>query len=441
MSRHTISGWRNYTFSEIAKKEKFAIVDGPFGTQLHSDEYTENGVPVVRIENLSFSGKFKPENIVFISEKKADQLKRSRVVPGDLIIAKTGATIGKSGMFPDAYNNGIIASSCMKVSCDRSIADPKLILYMIVWEEGQKKILEGAGGSTRTSINIGPFSDIQLYLPESIFEQHKIAEILTAVDDAIEQTEALIHKYQRIKQGLMQDLLTRGVDENGELRPYPNMRPDLYKRSELGWIPTGWKIQKISDFAIVKGGKRLPVGAQFEEDITPFPYIRVTDFYDFTVDPSSIKYISTDLHEVIKRYVISISDVYISIAGTIGLTGTIPEKLDGANLTENAARITQINGVNNRFLAYFLGSYLAQKQISALIGTTTQPKLALERIEQIRVLIPNSEEQTRIIKVLNAIIGTIDRIQKEQKKLLSLKQGLMQDLLTGKVRVNALLEQ
>lgn len=271
-------------------------------------------------------------------------------------------------------------------------------------------------------------------------EQRKIAEILTTVDGAIEQTEALIRKYQRIKQGLMQDLLTRGVDENGELRPYPNMRPDLYKRSELGWIPTGWKIQKISEFAIVKGGKRLPVGAQFEEDITPFPYIRVTDFYDFTVDPSSIKYISTDLHEVIKRYVISVSDVYISIAGTIGLTGTIPEKLDGANLTENAARITQINGVNNRFLAYFLGSYLAQKQISALIGTTTQPKLALERIEQIRVLIPNYEEQIRIIKVLNEIIGTIDRIQKEQKKLLSLKQGLMQDLLTGKVRVNALLD-
>ena len=89
---------------------------------------------------------------------------------------------------------------------------------MIVWENGQKKILEGAGGSTRTSINIGPFSDIRLLIPESISEQHKIAEILTTVDDAIEQTEALIRKHQRIKQGLMQDLLTRGIDENGELR-------------------------------------------------------------------------------------------------------------------------------------------------------------------------------------------------------------------------------
>jgi hypothetical protein len=120
-----ISSWQEYSFSEIAKKDKFAIVDGPFGTQLHSDEYTETGIPLVRIENLSYSGKFSPENLVFISEKKAKQLNRSRVVPDDLIIAKTGATIGKSGMFPNMVNNGIIASSCMKVSCDPNKVDPK----------------------------------------------------------------------------------------------------------------------------------------------------------------------------------------------------------------------------------------------------------------------------------------------------------------------------
>ena len=112
-SENLTSLWREYSFSEIAKKDKFAIVDGPFGTQLHSDEYTETGIPLVRIENLSFSGKFSPENLVFISEKKANQLNRSRVVPGDLIIAKTGATIGKSGMFPKTFTDGIIASSCM----------------------------------------------------------------------------------------------------------------------------------------------------------------------------------------------------------------------------------------------------------------------------------------------------------------------------------------
>lgn len=241
-NKSPISSWQEYSFSEIAKKDKFAIVDGPFGTQLHSDEYTETGIPLVRIENLSFSGKFSPENLVFISEKKANQLNRSRVVPGDLIIAKTGATIGKSGVFPKTFIDGIIASSCLKVSCDPNIVDPKLILYMIVWENGQKKILEGAGGSTRTSINIGPFSDIRLFLPESKSEQRKIAEILTTVDGAIEQTEALIRKYQRIKQGLMQDLLTRGIDENGNIR---NIESSTFIECRYGRIPGSWQISTL----------------------------------------------------------------------------------------------------------------------------------------------------------------------------------------------------
>ena len=102
------SSWQEYSFLEIAKNDKFAIVDGPFGTQLHSDEYTETGIPLVRIENLSFSGKFCPANLAFISERKAKQLNRSRVVPDDLIIAKTGATIGKSGMFPKTFTDGLL---------------------------------------------------------------------------------------------------------------------------------------------------------------------------------------------------------------------------------------------------------------------------------------------------------------------------------------------
>lgn len=444
MSRHPISGWRNYTFSEIAKKEKFAIVDGPFGTQLHSDEYTENGVPVVRIENLSFSGRFKPDNLVFISEKKAEQLKRSRVVPGDLIIAKTGATIGKSGMFPDAFNSGIIASSCMKISCDTNFVDPKLILYMIVWEEGQKKILEGAGGSTRTSINIGPFSNIQLYLPESKSEQRKIAEILTAVDDAIEQTEALIHKYQRIKQGLMQDLLTRGVDEKGCLRPPPELAPHLYIQTPQGWLPKGWEIKAVDDLSVYVGSGITPRGGSEVYGSEGVMFIRSQNVTFEGLLLNDVAYIDDKIHQSMCRSEIFPYDVLINITGaSIGRCCVFPDGLGRANVNQHvcAIRFASPNYYDAYYLSYVLSSWVGQSQIDKLNAGGNRQGLNYQQLRSFQILWPERSERKIIVDILKRNDELITIEKNNHLKLLSLKQGLMQDLLTGKVRVNALLEQ
>lgn len=428
MSRHPISGWRNYTFSEIAKKEKFAIVDGPFGTQLHSDEYTENGVPVVRIENLSFSGRFKPDNLVFISEKKAEQLKRSRVVPGDLIIAKTGATIGKSGMFPDAFNSGIIASSCMKISCDTNFVDPKLILYMIVWEEGQKKILEGAGGSTRTSINIGPFSNIQLYLPESKSEQRKIAEILTAVDDAIEQTEALIRKYQRIKQGLMQDLFTRGVGENGELRCESKHR---FKDSEIGHIPYHWEVTDFEHLVNNITARWIPRNSGVS-----FPCLNLENI------ESEIGYVngfSDAIENASTKTIFHKEDILFGKLRPYLKKYWIAD-VDGVCTTEILVFRAQRNN-DPRYIYYLVQNQrFINYTISSSFGTK-MPRTSWDIIKRYKIGKPDFEEQKRISKILFTIDSQIETNRVELLKLNSLKQGLMQDLLTGKVRVNALLEQ
>ncbi len=109
--------------ADIASNDRFAIVDGPFGTQLHANEYVDEGTPLVRVTNTSFQGKFLQDKLVFITEKKAQQLERSKVIPGDIVVAKTGATIGKSGVFPSIWTNGIIASSCIKITVDAAKAD------------------------------------------------------------------------------------------------------------------------------------------------------------------------------------------------------------------------------------------------------------------------------------------------------------------------------
>jgi len=122
------------TLDEISDRAKaFPIVDGPFGTQLRAEEYQPQGVPLVRVTNLSFEGDFSYENLVFISEEKAAEIRRSEVFQDDIIVAKTGATIGKCALFP--FARGVIASSCIKISVDRAKADPRFLLHCFVSPE------------------------------------------------------------------------------------------------------------------------------------------------------------------------------------------------------------------------------------------------------------------------------------------------------------------
>ena len=136
-----------------------------------------------------------------------------------------------------------------------------------------------------------------------------------------------------------------------------------------------WPLVKLGELVKVKGGKRLPKGSGYSESKTAYPYIRVTDFKNNSVRNSGLVYIEKEIQEKIARYTISCDDVYISIAGTIGIVGIIPEHLDGANLTENAAKLVINNKgqLDKNYLVRFL-STAGQTQIHERKKTTSQPK-------------------------------------------------------------------
>ncbi|MCM8765949.1 MAG: restriction endonuclease subunit S, partial [Candidatus Omnitrophica bacterium] len=168
------------------RTKKFPIVDGPFGTQLHMEEYVSAGIPVIRVINLSFDGEFIEDNLVYITEGKFKQLIRSQVEPDDLIIAKTGATIGKLALLPSKFSKALIASSCLKVTFDKNKSEPKYYLRFFMHPIGQESIkTRGEGGSTRDTINLTPFSEIIIPYPP-LPEQTRIATVLSYFDDLIE---------------------------------------------------------------------------------------------------------------------------------------------------------------------------------------------------------------------------------------------------------------
>lgn len=183
---------------------------------------------------------------------------------------------------------------------------------------------------------------------------------------------------------------------------------------------------QIKDFAKVKGGKRLSGGFFVQDEKTDHPYIRVTDMETDKLNTSNIKYVPDEAFEKIKRYTISSDDVYISIAGTIGLVGKIQNFLSGANLTENAAKITELDKgqIDRDYLIYFLRSRGGQFQIRARIGGSTQPKLALNRIETIELPKIGIEAQIRIASVLSAYDDLIENNEKRINALEEMAQLL-----------------
>ncbi|MCT4697698.1 restriction endonuclease subunit S [Tenacibaculum haliotis] len=276
--------------------------------------------------------------------------------------------------------------------------------------------------------NFGPvhLKKVVLALPP-LPEQQKIAKILSTVDAKIDLITQRITQTQNLKKGLMQRLLTKGIGHTE------------FKESPLGEIPKSWEVVKIEDIADVKGGKRLPKGKSLIEEKTNHPYIRVADMKMGGVDLDKILYVPEDVFLSIERYIINKDDLFISVAGTLGIVGGVPIELDGANLTENADKLTNIK-LDKTFLLQVLLSPIIQNAVKREQTNNAQPKLALTKIRTFYVPKPPKDEQTQIANILSTVDSKLDVLQNKKTHYQELKKGLMQQLLTGKVRVTGLIK-
>jgi type I restriction enzyme S subunit len=267
-------------------------------------------------------------------------------------------------------------------------------------------------------------------------EQQKIAEILETIDNAIEKTDKIIKKYKRIKQGLMQDLLTKGIDENGNIR---DEKTHKFKDSPLGRIPEEWEVVRLENISnkIIDGTHFTP---QYSEDGIPF--LRVIDLQASTVNLDNVMRISPQEHRILsKRCFPEYGDILLSKNGTIGISKVVDWKWEFSIFVSICLIKPKHEKVINIYLKYFFDSEWIKKQIVKRTKQLSVVNLHLEEIREFFILLPPLPEQQRIAEILSQIDQTIEKEQQYKEKLQRIKQGLMQDLLTGKVRVNHLVEE
>ena len=313
-----------------------------------------------------------------------------------------------------------------------SEVDAKYLFYVVnrdgYWERS---------GSAQPFIKPSTIRSSWVVYPRNIPEQTKIAEILSTVDQAIEQTEALIAKQQRIKIGLMQDLLTRGIDEEGNLRSEDTHE---FNDSPIGRIPLGWKVKTIGTLAsrVTKGESPTWQGFKYHEDGILFVTSKNvrTGFLDIT---KSEKFVSDTFHKKLKRSALRHGDILVNLVGASIARSAVYDLNRDANINQAVCSVRSSEEMEPLWLCEYLQ---LPNNIDRLLGEqveTARANLSLGDIRSFLVLYPPYVEQSEIIKLIKLLRNKHQYQLSSLTKLRSLKAALMQDLLTGKVRVTPLL--
>ena len=401
------------------------------------------------------------EDLWFVPEKhvkREEQIVRS----GDILISTANSyeLVGKVAPVTGMPHKATLGAFISLIRPNERV-DPKFLYHQLAWGKTQSRIRETASTTTNISnVSTKKLLTLEMFTPPLDEQREIVAELekqFSRLDEAVANLQRVKANLKRYKASVLKDAVEgRLVPTEAELarregrtfetgeqllhaallgrrikwdRRGKYSEPKATDSDEFPILPEGWVWAKVEQLGFVRGGKRLPAGHKYTEESTRYPYIRVTDFNEYGVDTTSLKYLTSETRKEIQRYTISSDDVYISIAGSIGLVGVVPEALSGANLTENAAKITDLEHVDRKYLMYWLSSAKGVSAISDSTIATTQAKLALYRIENIPVPLPPLAEQVRIVGEVDRYLSIIREVEAEVDANLHRASALRQSTL------------
>lgn len=311
-------------------------------------------------------------------------------------------------------------------------------------QEFSARLTRIAIGSTNSHTRASPRETLDWLVPSvPLAEQEVIAQIFDTLDTATRETEALIDKLKAAKQGLLHDLLTRGIDANGQLRPPQSEAPQLYKESRLGWIPREWDCETVS--SSIEGTPRNGIYKPAGDIGAGVLLVGQTAFTpEGSVDFNLARRACTSAVECdafgLKQDDLLVSRVFATREG-VGQPVIVPELPEVAVYESNMMRLrVRQSVVLPHLLFLWLKHRTARAWVMSRAFASNQASINRETICSVPVPLPPMDEQTAILAVACAHDSRLDDEMRDLAKLQTLKTGLMDNLLTGRVRVTPLLE-
>ncbi|MBV6860404.1 restriction endonuclease subunit S [Xanthomonas euvesicatoria] len=361
---------------------------------------------------------------------------------GDVLLNSTGTgTIGRSAVF-DSPGKFIVDGHVTVMRPRRASADGRWLNSVLQTPHAQRHLERFcyAGSTNQLELSRTPLRLSQFPTP-SLNEQEMIGSVVDTLDTAIHETEALIAKLKAVKQGLLHDLLTRGIDANGELRPPQSEAPCLYKPSTLGWIPKEWQDSLAEaefhiDAGITLGSHRVPRRR-------PTKYLRVANVYRNRLAIEDVASLEASESEA-RLKALEVGDLLMveghASTSEIGRCAIADERVRGMVFQNHLFRLRCMRLLPEFGLLWLNSDYSQsywrrEAATSSGLNTINRTKLRC-----LGVALPPSAEQALIASRARAIATRIHCEARILGKLKTERSGLMNDLLTGRVRVTPLLD-
>ena len=360
------------------------------------------------------------------------------VKKGDVLLARTGASVGKSYVYDDRDGQLYFAGFLIRFRPKKD-NDPGFLFYQTLTDRYARWVANVSVRTGQPGINSLEYATYKFLAPVSLDEQRHIAEILTTCDEVIEKSEAVAEKYRAIKAGMLKDLFTRGIGKNGKLRPPPESTPQHYKDTALGKVPREWEVKSFDSAFELHGNNTLSRAFLTNQNgaVRNIHYGDVLVKYDTILDCDD-----EALPSVIAEGVRQAGNDYLQNGDLVFADTAEDDTVGKAVELYNVGDRTIVSGLHtifarpkeddfaSRWLGYYVNSDSFHKQLLPFVVGSKVSSISRTNIKRTFVVIPESDEQQQIAERLSAIDAKIADELAVIAKYRKVKAGLMARLLT-----------
>ena len=415
--------WVCPTVAQIASNRANAIVGGPFGSDLVSKDYVATGIPVVRGQNMA--RKYVSGDFVFVSESKAKYLRANMARADDIIFTQRG-TLGQVSIVPsEPFEKYLVSQSQMKLTLNSDVASSLFVYQYFISTNGQRQILNSAIQTGVPHTNLGILRTYRIPLPPTKAEQGAIAEALSDADALIESLEQLLAKKRQLKQGAMQKLLAG--------------------KKRLPGFSGGWEVKALGELFTFSGGLSASRDQLSTEGHCYLHYgdihLSSKSFIDVRAEFQDIPKLNVPLNKVAAKSLLADGDVVFVDAS---------EDDEGASkhvVVVNPDNTPFISGLHTivakgrtaeldfQFRRYCFQTRAVKSQFRFFAVGTKVSGISKTNIAKVSMPVPSVAEQAAIASILSDMDAEFAGLERTLAKARQIKQGMMQELLTGRIRL------
>ncbi|MEX3644273.1 restriction endonuclease subunit S [Mycolicibacterium porcinum] len=409
-----MNGWRSVRVADIAAPGSNSMATGPFGSSIGARFFHSSGIPIIRGGNLSSESGVRlqdKDDMVFLQPAKAAEFSRSTVRRGDLVFTCWG-TINQVGLIDKSarYDSYVISNKQMKLTPDPAVADSEFLYYLFSGPQMQREILDGSIGSSIPGFNLTRLRNLVVALPP-LGEQRAIARSINDASDQIFSLERLIAKKKAIKQGMMQQLLTG--------------------RARLPGFTDDWRQSTVGAEFDVQLGKMLDA-AKNAGVVKPYLGNRAVQWGRIDVSAvGSVPMTPSDIH----RYRLQAGDLLVCEGGEVGRSAIWRNELSECYFQKALHRLRPKNGYDIRVMQALLELWSSVGSFADYVTQTSIAHLPREKFVEMPLPLPSITEQTAIGDLVEDLDREIACVDRRIVKHRAIKQGMMQQLLTGRTRL------